>query len=255
LSIKEDSNIRSDLANVYFELKDYKEAQKQANEILEIESNHSNARLLLCKLLVANKEYAKALGSLEELLAIDKNNVPAYYLKAVCLIEEDLQDLPAQEIQMVAAGNFSTEIWKRNMAIESLKTAVELSPGYFMARLLLADLYMKNNDLVQAEKQVAYILEHTPKDLKALYMSGNLKIMGKEWEAAEKIFHQIVDMAPGFPPAYIKLGLIYASNQKTSQAIEAFQNALNLDPLDMNALRYIVNTYMANNQRGLSKNC
>lgn len=252
LSIKDDSNIRSDLANVYFELKDYKEAQKQATLIVKKESNHSNARLLLCKLLVVNKEYAKALESLEELFTFDKNNVPAYYLKAVCLIEEDLQDLPAQEIRMAAAGNFSTEIWKRNMAIESLKTAIELSPEYFMARLLLADLYMKNNDLVKAEKQIAYILEHTPKDLKALYMYGNLKIIEKEWEAAEKTFHQIVDMAPGFSPAYIKLGLIYASNQKTLQAIEAFQKALNLDPLDMNALRYIVNTYMSNNQRDLS---
>ena len=252
LSIKNDPDIRCDLANAYFELKDYKEARNQANLVLEIKSNHSNARLLLSKLLILNKEYAKALTGLEDLLAIDKSVVPAYYLKAVCFIEEDLQDLPAQDIRVTAAGNLSTEVWKRNMAIESLRAGIELLPTYLTARLLLADLYMKNNDFILAEKQLTYVLDHTRNNIKALYLMGNLKIMEKEWGVAEKIFSSIVNLDPEFSPARVKLGMIYNSNKETSKAIAQFQKALDAEPLNMNAPRYIINTYMADNQRETS---
>ena len=254
LQIKDDPDIRSNLASAFFEIEAFEEASKQANIILKKEPNHSNARLVLSKLLIEKREYAKALESLAALISIDKNAVTAYYLKAVCLIQEDLEDLPAQEIRMAAAGKLSAGAWKRSMAIESLRQAIELSPDYIAARMLLADLYTKNNEFILADQQVSYVLQHSPDNFSALYMLGDLKILEKEWDAAEQIFKQIIDQSPDFSLPYVKLGVVYNSTQNEPKALEAFKKALSLEPLNMDALRHIVNTYMSNDQKELSEN-
>ena len=103
---------------------------------------------MLAQLLIVDKKYAAALEMLEQVITIDKKNVTSYYLKAVCLLEKDLKELPGQQIRMAAAGNVSAEDWKRDLAVESLKTAINLSPDHFMARLMLADRIYSNQSTV-----------------------------------------------------------------------------------------------------------
>jgi len=254
LSIKNDVDIRVDLANVYFEVKDLDKSEKQTSLILEQEPNNAKARLILSKILIDRKEYAEALEKLDQTIAMDKNNVSAYYLKAICLLQEDLGDLPGQTLRMAASFNVSETIWKQNQAITSLKTAIELSPNLFPARMLLAELYIKENTLSLAEKQIRYVLTHAPENLRAFFLLGELKITEKSWDSAEKIFQQIIDHIPEYSLAYVKLGVVYYSTDQIPRAIETFKKALDIEPLNMNALRYIVNISMSASQRDTALN-
>ena len=236
LAMEKNSDIQAELANIYFDMKEYSNAQNQVSEIIGKDSNHSQARLIDCKLLIVKELYNDALEKLEQLIAIDKDMVEAYYLKAVCLTEEILEKLPAQEIQMAATGDLSVEIWKQNQAIVALRSAIDLSPNYFTARMMLADLYVRTNNFIQAEKQLQYALNRFPNHTGALLMYGNLKIQNQEWEDAKRIFLRLIETKPDFSLAYVKLGSIFDSMGNPEEAIVAYQKALDLEPLNMGAL-------------------
>lgn len=249
LTIKEDPNVQSDLARIYFDQKDYSNAQKQVDAVLSVDPSHPVAKLLQCRLLIVRKLYAEALENIEQLIGIDKGLVQAHFLRATCLIERDLGELPAQSIRMTASGDLSSEKWKRNQAIESLKTAVDISPDFMVARMLMADLHMKNKELLQAARQLEYILKRVPTHQGALLMLGNLKIQEQEWEIAEKIFLQLIERTPDLSVAHVKLGVIYHSTRETSKAIDSFKKALAVEPLNMDALRHIINGLMGTKQK------
>ncbi len=249
LALNDTLETRVDLANVYLDQNNYEEAKKQALLILQKKSNHIQGKLIFSQTLMVEKKYTKAFKTLEELLAIDNKNTTAYYLKAVCLLEEDLKELPGQEIRMAEDGSVSAQLWKRGLAIENLRSAIKLSPDYFIARLMLADIYIKNKELVLADQQIKYILEQNPSNFRAYFMLGNLKIIKQEWGAAEQIFSKIAERVPNFSLAHVKLGVIYNAQKQSERAIEEFKLSLNKDPLNMNALRYITNTYMTYEQK------
>ncbi len=242
-------DVQAALANVYFDMKDYRNAQVEVSDILEKDSNHTRARLLECKLLIVQQSYVIAFEKLEQLIAIDKNIGEAYYLKALCLVEKNLEVLPAQEIRMAATGDLSVELWKRNMAIDSLRIAIELATNYFTARMFLADLYLKNNNFVQADKQLDYILKRFPNHTNALLMFGNLKIQRLDWDIAQKVFLRLVDKNPNLSLAHMKLGLIYNSLKQPEKAVDSYKKALKIEPTSMKALGNIVSVYMVQNQK------
>ncbi len=249
LAIDDIVKIREKLATSYLELDSYQKARQQAELILKKQPNNAMGRLVLAQLFMVDKKYAAALDLLEQVVGIDNKNVTAYYLKAICLLEKDLKELPGQQIRMAAAGNVSAEEWKRDLAVESLKAAINLSPDHFMARLMLADVYIQTNQLSLAEQQIAYILKQSPNHFNASLMLGDVKILQKDWHSAESIFKEIVEKAPTYSWAYIKLGTVYNARKRPKQALTEFKKALDIDPLNMDAMRNIVNFYMVNGQK------
>ncbi|WP_169400735.1 tetratricopeptide repeat protein [Desulfobacter curvatus] len=249
LAIDNILKIREKLATAYFDLDRYKDAREQADLILKTQPNNAVARLVLAQLLMVDKKYAAALEMLEQVIVVDNKNVTAYYLKAACLLEKDLKKLPAQQIRMAAAGNVSAEDWKRDLAVESLKTAINLSPEHFMARLMLADIYIQTNQLSLADQQIASVLELSENNFIASLMLGDVKILQKDWRSAETIFKEIIEKAPTYSWAYIKLGTVYDAQKKSKQALAEFKKALDIDPLNMDAMRNIINAYMSHGQK------
>ncbi|WP_321491331.1 tetratricopeptide repeat protein [uncultured Desulfobacter sp.] len=241
--------IHEALAKTYLELKKFNDAKEQAGWILEKESGNSTGRLVIIQIQMADQDYGKAFENLEELISIDKDNAFAYYLQAVCLMEKKLKKLPAQEIKMAASGDASVRVWRRNLAIESLKTAINISPDFAIARLMLADIYLQNQETNLADKQIDYILDHVPTDFRAFLMRGKIKMMQEQWGAAKQVFQTITQRVPAYSPAYVQLGIIYNAQNRTEQAIKEFQTALSCDPLNMDAMRYLVNTYMSHGRK------
>ena len=249
LAIDNILKIREKLATAYLDLDRYKDARQQADLILKNQPNNATGRLVLAQLLIVEKKYTAALEMLEQVISLDKKNATSYYLKAACLLEKGLKDLPGQQIRMAAAGNVSAEEWKRELAVESLKTAIDLSPDHFMARLMLADVYIQTNQLSLADKQIAYILKRSPNNFIASLMHGNVKILQKDWNSAETIFKKIIEKAPTYSWAYTKLGTVYNAQKKSKQAFAEFKKALDIDPLNMDAMRNIINAYMSHGQK------
>lgn len=254
LTINDTTRVKIDLANVYFEQENYKKVTKITEPIIETEPNNAEAKLLSSKLLIVEEKYVEAIERLNQVIAINKEKAEPYYLKAICLVEENIGKLPAQKVRMAARGSVSELLWKRGLAIESLKTAISLSPDHFPGRMMIADLYIKNKNYAQADKQIKYIIENNTDNLKAYYLYGELKIKQELWNEALGTFSKIIETNPELSFAWVKMGIIYNAINKPKEAVEKFDRALKTDPTNMNALRLIVNSYMSRNQKASALN-
>lgn len=249
MALSDAMEIHEELAKTYLELKKYDEAKEKADWLLKKEPGNSTGRLVIIQIQMADQEFGKAFENLEELTAFDKDNAFPYYLQAVCLMEKNLKKLPAQKIKMAASGAVSARVWRRNLAIERLKTAINISPDFDMARLMLTDIYIQSQETNLAEKQINYILDRSPNDFRAFLIRGKIRMMQKQWGAAEQIFKTITQRVPDFSLAHVQLGIIHNAQNRPEQAIKEFQTALSRDPRNMDAMRYLLNTYMSNGKK------
>ncbi|MCG8549596.1 MAG: tetratricopeptide repeat protein [Desulfobacterales bacterium] len=249
MALSDAIEIHEELAKTYFELKKFDDAKEKANWLLKKEPGNSTGRLVIIQIQMANQEYSQAFENLEELTSFDKDNAFAYYLQAVCLMEKKLKKLPAQKIKMAASGATSARAWRRSLAIESLKTAINISPDFDMARLMLTDIYLQNRETSLADKHIKYILDRSPDDFRAFLMRGKIKMMQEQWGAAEQVFKTITQRVPAYSLAHVQLGIIYNAQKRPEQAIKKFQTALSRDPRNMDAMRYLINSYMSNAEK------
>jgi len=131
-------------------------------------------------------------------------------------------------------------------AKQSLIEAVELNPRLLGARLILARIYLRQGEILLAREQTEEALKQYPEDLKALSLQGALKIQEKDLQGAEAVYKRVVELAPDYVPGHVQLGLLYNLSKRQEDALRSFKKAIELDPLQINALRLIVGVHLKN---------
>jgi len=73
------------------------------------------------------------------------------------------------------------------------------------------------------------LLENDPDGYNNLLKKGNIYMMIEEYEKAEIVFLQIIEIEPNFAPAYANLGELYGSFwEEKSKAVEYYKKAIEL---------------------------
>lgn len=104
-------------------------------------------------------------------------------------------------------------------AVEHFKTAVELDPGFPVARLYLATAYMQqyipgadspeNNQMAEAaHDQFMKVLDQTPKDKVAIASIASLYLNQKKWDDAQQWYEKLIGVDPNNADAYYSMGFI-----------------------------------------------
>jgi len=129
----------------------------------------------------------------------------------------------------VNLGRVLLDIKERAKAREALKKAVEADPSFPEPHLLLAGLCLEDKELrgAGAELEQALILCPSPREGKLL--QGIAYADQGEDGLAIAVLYELVENNPEPPPeAYYQLGTIYEKQKKTSEALAAYQKALEL---------------------------
>lgn len=120
-------------------------------------------------------------------------------------------------------------------AIEASLQALKLQPDYPEARINLGNLLVRKGDLIGAVEAYAMVIEAAPESPTACAnMSVALLQLG-ELEAAETFARQALDINPDYPEALIALGNALSAQALYSNALQAFEKALALLPLSIEA--------------------
>ena len=120
-------------------------------------------------------------------------------------------------------------------AIRHFDQAVQLAPSHPDAHLNLGIAYGRMANTTEAVAQFRIVLELRPDDRTARFgLATGLRTLGQPKEAEQQLRRFLVDV-PDSAPAYCELGKLLLDKGEREQAVECFQQALQLDPHHIDA--------------------
>ena len=146
-----DFTVKQALAQFYFKNHQNEKAEKLVAEILEERPNYLPTRMLKGEMLVAQRRFDEAVDLFAELIKEEPQAARPYYFRGLAYL-----------------GSGQTAAGKMDIA-----RTVELEPGFTQARLLLADLYLRERAFELARKESEEILAKDPANLAAMLIRGN----------------------------------------------------------------------------------
>ena len=116
-------------------------------------------------------------------------------------------------------------------------------PATFPARLLLADIHLKQNELAKAATECEQLLQEHP-DLPAAHeLAGRLCLAQDKPEDALKEFDTTVRLRPQWITVYVQAGLVCQRLQRDDAAVKYLETALKLVPNSINLKMTLADVY------------
>ena len=223
LSLEPDNvAVKNSIARFHYKHKDIKSADKIISEILSKRPKFYPARMLKSEILVYKKKFTEALRLLEELEKEEPRAPRPYYFKGLCFI---------------GTGNY-------DQAKASVGKAVELNPGYFKARMLLADIYLHERSYDLAQKEASTALKLNPNDYRARIIRASSLIGLKKLREAEKDYLKLIEIKPENPMAYYQMGLLKSALKNYDIAIDYFNTAYAKNHKLLDVFAQIIKNYV-----------
>jgi tetratricopeptide (TPR) repeat protein len=156
--------------------------------------------------------------------------------------------------QMAASeGNKNDYI---NKSIQHYREALRLAPNVDIIFEELTDLYIQTNRLADAVTQAEEMLKQNPENLEARRMLGRIyarmigegqpgRIDERNVRRAIEQFEAVVQKEPKDADSWVMLGRLYQASNKSPEAENAFNKALEAEPDNEEALAGLANLYTA----------
>jgi len=240
-----DPTILANLGGIHLELDQLDAANSVVNKALKIDGEHALANYTKGRILFLQKDFMRALPRFDQTINKSPQNAMAYYYKALCQLGKGMGNQADTDLFRAAAGKLEDqETWARGLAQANLHTALELDPNLLQARLVLAEIYLELKEAQKARKQIEAALALAPDFLKSVALLGSLKIMEKDYKGAEKICKKVLEKKPDSSLWHGRLGIVYSAMNRPTEALKAYQRALELDPFRFPALKSMVNIHL-----------
>lgn len=217
------------LAKISFELKDFEASNKIIEEILAVNSNYIDAKILQAKLLL----------------------IKAQYEDAIALLTKTLWDKPdSEEIIVLLAQIFSVK-GDQKQAEKQFLRVLEINPENFQALMYLYDRALDTKDVGYAQQIVENALRIEPQNLTLLEKLAKLNILTKKWNNAKETVQNILNN--NNPQAqnlakYLQAQILQGQGEYL-QAIGLYKELLKNVPGNRDILVNMVNCYQRINKQ------
>ncbi|MBW1803751.1 MAG: tetratricopeptide repeat protein, partial [Deltaproteobacteria bacterium] len=207
---KDDLTILANMAQLHFDFNKIQDAEALIEQVLSKNKDHVLANFVKGRLDLFKKDFTNGLKRFQFVVGKSPRNAMAYYYGALCVLGKGGRDLPGQDLLRAAAGyaDDDTDAWERKQATTVLLRVVELNPRMLDARLILAELYLREKAQKKAREQINIALKLAPDHLKALTLQGSLKVLEGDLEGAEAICKKVIELNPNLPSWRVRLGLV-----------------------------------------------
>lgn len=158
------------------------------------------------------------------------------YGPAIDFFQQGTQQFPRSARLQIGLGLALYSRGRYGEAIRALTAASDIAPSDLRANLFLAKASMALNqpsdEVVRHMERFAQLFPRDP--LASYYYAMSLwKVRGRQDSKAdltqvESLLNRTLLLDAALPDAHLQLGILYADQQKTSQAIQEFQKAINL---------------------------
>lgn len=151
-----------------------------------------------------------------------------------CLTQIDLL-LKGEEFQKRAdiymlQGECQLQIGQFDAARQSLETSLEKNPSSIPARLSLAKVAIRKNDLDRADVALRGAAALDPNEPQVHLGLGYLRMRQQRWPDALSAFERAAELDPKDPVAICMVGLVYEKMGKPDAAMTQYGKALQMNP-------------------------
>ncbi|QTQ13463.1 tetratricopeptide repeat protein [Treponema parvum] len=149
---------------------------------------------------------------------------------------ENIETLNAQAIRLASQGDYKD-------AIVCLKRAIIMETTNHLLWFNLGVTYRDSGDIKQAQAAVEKALELDPENTEFLDTMAILCNTAKDTESAMTYCAKALEIEPEDPHLWNTAGVIFFNRQEYTDASEAFERAVTLNPYYYDALYNLRDTY------------
>jgi tetratricopeptide (TPR) repeat protein len=218
------------LADIYFQLERWYEAEAEIDKVLAAESNNDYYSELLARIFEAQGEYEKALDVYENLYVRNPNN--GYYENALFKAYEQAGVLDQRIAALKKRADKTPPdmeavrklarlyLWQGNSldALVQFETLVKAEPGMPEYAVTLARLYYENQWKDKARQTLERVLEKNPNHVDAWRQLGDIHHAEGRADQARAAWEKSVQFNPADLPSYLRLGSLLMGKQLFNEA-------------------------------------
>jgi Flp pilus assembly protein TadD len=245
---------RNALARIYIQKGDAAKALKEADEVINLNQNDLQARLIRSTALLAIGDRAKAQTELDTILRLSPNNPDARYqvgylawqdrdYKRAEQIFQDLYKANPKDLRgLVGMTETMVSANKLNEAIKVMEATVSSAPDRRDFRLVLANVYVRDQRYDDAIRVYGELLKSDPKSADLLMRLAEVQRRKGDVNLAVDTFRRAVQAAPTDSRPLLQLGLLLEGTGRRDQAKPAYEQVLRIqpdNPVALNNLAFI----------------
>lgn len=174
LQIQEDPEIRDYLSQIFIHLGDMEQANVQLQKLSEEQPDNIKIKIRMAHVAYMSEDYNAMSDICEKAAQIDSDNAEIMYLHAKACI-----------------GNGNNE-----KAVELLTRALEINNEYGEAYLLRGETLLNNGNIEDADKDAAWLLEHTLENEDVLMLKANIEKAAEHFSDAISFYSKVIDSNP-----------------------------------------------------------
>ena len=245
---------RDMLARIYLQKNDYAKALKEADEIIALNKDDLQAKLTRSTALMGVGDKQKARDELDSVLKMAPNNPDARYqagylawqdkdFKKAEEIFDDLYKANPKDVRGLV-GKVETLASANQMgdAIKVMETTVDKNPDRRDFRLVLANMYVRNQRYDDAIHLLQELLKSDPKSIDLLIRMAETQRRKGDINTAIDTFRRASQANPTDTRSLLQLGLLMDGTGRREQAKPIYEQILKIQPdhpIALNNLAFI----------------
>lgn len=221
-----DLTVKKKYIQLLIQTKHYEQAQQLDAEILKVNSGDSDALVYRSQMQINQGDVNDAAQTLQTVVNNAPNDSQAHYALGVAL-----------EKQGYAAR-----------ALSEWRQALNLNPDLLDAERAIADEAMLDGDMNALQDAANQMIRLEPEAPEGYALRALSSINRRQFDAAERDVQRAIATAPQGAFGYVEMGNLRFAQKQYSDAAKAYQDALDRNSGSIDALRGLMNAYVAEKQ-------
>jgi tetratricopeptide (TPR) repeat protein len=234
--------IHLNLGLAYFKSFDFVKAADQFRMVVAQDPTDFRSQVLLGMSYFGSRRYADAASQLERASKMQPGNVQLLYVlaesylwsgrsEAALPIFRHLLSTSADSAQFHMLLAQALDALDRDQeAIEELELAIRASPDEPNVHLGLGYLFWKAKRNTEAEREFRRDLELAPDDFQALTYLADIELQKEHLDNAQQLLQTVLAKTKTIQRAWLDMGIICARTNRSAEAVDAFTQAIRLEP-------------------------
>ena len=187
------------------------------------------------------KKYDEAINAFQKSLEVDDKNplthtdmatvlqLKGEFLKALEYYNKALELEPESFMNLLNVANLSNMLRRYDLAINAYEKMLAMKPELKDIRSTLIGAYVKNGQPDKAINLIDVALKQNPKNVPLLFRKAKIYTDMGDFNAASKIYEQIVTFKKNSPAIYHAYAILYTKMQDYDKALQNLNKAMGLD--------------------------
>jgi len=255
-----DDTIHVVLATTFMMEKKYKEAINFLKTAIKIIPDKPQTYNNLGVCYMSLNDYDSAINAFKESLSLCDTNPLTYtdlgtvlqlkgeYLQALEAFNQALELDPESFLNLLNVANLSNMLRRYDLAINAYEKMLTIKPELKDIRNSLIGAYVKNKQPEKAINMIDVALKTNPKNVPLLFRKARIYTMLNDFNAAQKIYEQILTFKKNSPSIYHAYGVLQTRMKDYDKAIQYLNKSLTIDDKNASVHKDLGVIYLMRNQ-------